>query len=110
MLLHTSGTTSKPKLVPLTSANLAASARHISATLSLSPEDRCLNVMPLFHIHGLLAALLASLSAGASVVCSDGVYATGFYHLAARVPAYVVHRRADHAPGDPVARRRACRT
>jgi oxalate---CoA ligase len=79
LLLHTSGTTSKPKLVPLTSANLAASARHIASTLALSPEDRCLNVMPLFHIHGLMAAVLASISAGASVVCTDGVYATGFY-------------------------------
>ena len=79
LLLHTSGTTSKPKLVPLTSANLTASARHIASTLALSPQDRCLNVMPLFHIHGLMAAVLASLSAGASVVCTDGVYAAGFY-------------------------------
>ena len=79
LLLHTSGTTAKPKLVPLTNANLAASARNIASTLALSPDDRCLNVMPLFHIHGLMAALLASLSAGASVVCSDGVYAAGFY-------------------------------
>lgn len=79
LLLHTSGTTSKPKLVPLTSANLTASARHIATTLGLSPADRCLNVMPLFHIHGLMAAVLASLGAGASVVCTDGVYAAGFY-------------------------------
>ena len=79
LLLHTSGTTSRPKLVPLTSANLTASASHIASTLALSPEDRCLNVMPLFHIHGLMAAVLASLSAGASVVCSDGVYASGFF-------------------------------
>ena len=65
--------------MPLTSANLTASARHIASTLALSPQDRCLNVMPLFHIHGLMAAVLASLSAGASVVCTDGVYAAGFY-------------------------------
>jgi oxalate---CoA ligase len=79
LLLHTSGTTSRPKLVPLTSANLVASARSISSTLALLPDDRCLNVMPLFHIHGLMAAVLASLSAGACVVCSDGLYSTGFY-------------------------------
>ena len=79
LLLHTSGTTSRPKLVPLSSANLCASAGHIAATLSLGPDDRCLNIMPLFHIHGLVAALLSSLSAGASVVCTDGVYATGFF-------------------------------
>ena len=79
LLLHTSGTTSRAKLVPLSGANLAASARHVASTLALTPADRCLNIMPLFHIHGLVAAWLASLSAGASVVFTDGVYATGFY-------------------------------
>lgn len=79
LLLHTSGTTSRPKLVPLTQQNLLASARNIAHTLRLGPSDRCLNIMPLFHIHGLAAALLASLYAGASVVCSDGVFARGFY-------------------------------
>ncbi|RWL00257.1 MAG: long-chain fatty acid--CoA ligase, partial [Mesorhizobium sp.] len=49
LLLHTSGTTSRPKLVPLSHANLAASAAHIGATLSLTSGDRCLNIMPLFH-------------------------------------------------------------
>ncbi len=72
LVLHTSGTTSRPKIVPLLQRNLAASARHIAATLDLTPADRCLNVMPLFHIHGLLAAVLASLSAGASVWCAPG--------------------------------------
>ncbi len=75
LLLHTSGTTSRPKLVPLTQRNLAASARHISESLALRPADRCLNLMPLFHIHGLAAALLASLAAGGSVVCSPGFHA-----------------------------------
>ncbi|MEJ1935260.1 AMP-binding protein, partial [Nostoc sp. NIES-2111] len=79
LLLHTSGTTSRPKLVPLTQRNLLASARNIAETLQLQAEDRCLNIMPLFHIHGLAAALLASLYAGASVVCSDGVFAQGFF-------------------------------
>lgn len=72
LLLHTSGTTSRPKLVPLTHANLAASARNVAATLELTADDRCLNLMPLFHIHGLVAALLASLECGASVVCTPG--------------------------------------
>jgi acyl-CoA synthetase (AMP-forming)/AMP-acid ligase II len=79
LLLHTSGTTARPKLVPLTGANLAASARNIAATLQLTPTDRCLNIMPLFHIHGLIAALLASLSAGASVVCTPGYDAFRFF-------------------------------
>jgi acyl-CoA synthetase (AMP-forming)/AMP-acid ligase II len=79
LLLHTSGTTSRPKLVPLSAANLTASAAHIANTLALGPSDRCLNIMPLFHIHGLMAALLASLGAGASVVCTDGVYSSSFF-------------------------------
>jgi len=72
LILHTSGTTSRPKIVPLLQSNLAASAASIRATLALTPADRCLNVMPLFHIHGLVAAVTASLSAGASVWCSPG--------------------------------------
>jgi len=72
LLLHTSGTTSRPKLVPLSQANLCASARHIARTLALVPGDRCLNLMPLFHIHGLIGAALSSWSAGAGVVCTPG--------------------------------------
>ena len=79
LILHTSGTTSRPKMVPLSQANLAASAAHIAATLRLAPEDRCLNVMPLFHIHGLMAPVLASLSAGAEVVCTPGFDALRFF-------------------------------
>jgi len=79
LLLHTSGTTSRPKLVPLTHANLAASAAHIGATLRLTPDDRCLNIMPLFHIHGLIAAVLASLAAGGSTFCTPGFNALRFF-------------------------------
>jgi len=79
LLLHTSGTTSRPKLVPLSHANLAASARNIGATLELSAGDRCLNIMPLFHIHGLVAAVLASLAAGGSVFCTPGFNALRFH-------------------------------
>ncbi len=73
LVLHTSGTTSRPKQVPLTHANICASAKHIVAALALTNEDRCLNVMPLFHIHGLMAAVLSSLTAGGSVVCTPGL-------------------------------------
>jgi acyl-CoA synthetase (AMP-forming)/AMP-acid ligase II len=72
MVLHTSGTTSRPKLVPLSHRNLCASARNIQSVLSLTGNDRCLNVMPLYHIHGLIGALLSSMAAGASVICSKG--------------------------------------
>ena len=67
LVLHTSGTTSRPKIVPLTHGNLMASARNIGRTLALRPTDRCLVIMPLFHIHGLIGALLSSMAAGASV-------------------------------------------
>jgi acyl-CoA synthetase (AMP-forming)/AMP-acid ligase II len=79
LLLHTSGTTSRPKLVPLSHANLAASARHIGDVLGLSADDRCLNIMPLFHIHGLIAAVLSSLASGGSVYCAPGFNALRFF-------------------------------
>ncbi|MDA0784859.1 MAG: acyl--CoA ligase [Proteobacteria bacterium] len=72
LVLHTSGTTSRPKIVPLSQTNICASARHIGGTLALTPADRCVNIMPLFHIHGLIAAVLSSLAAGASVYCTPG--------------------------------------
>lgn len=73
MVLHTSGTTSRPKLVPLKQANLSASARNIASSLALTPHDRCLNIMPLFHVHGLMAAVMGSLVSGGSVVCTPGL-------------------------------------
>jgi acyl-CoA synthetase (AMP-forming)/AMP-acid ligase II len=81
LLLHTSGTTSRPKLVPLSNANVAASAYNISVVLALGPDDCCLNIMPLFHIHGLIAAVLASLLAGGSVCCTAGFNAFRFFNI-----------------------------
>lgn len=79
LVLHTSGTTSKPKIVPLTHSNVCTSASNISRTLKLTPEDRCMNVMPLFHIHGLMAAILSTLSVGASVFCTPGFAPLRFF-------------------------------
>ena len=79
MVLHTSGTTSRPKIVPLSVANLCASAVNIGATLELGADDRGLNIMPLFHIHGLIAGVLAPLSAGSSVYCTPGFNALKFF-------------------------------
>jgi acyl-CoA synthetase (AMP-forming)/AMP-acid ligase II len=79
LILHTSGTTSRPKMVPLTHENLCASAMHIQQTLELTETDRCLNVMPLFHIHGLIGVVLSSIVAGASVVCTPGFDADRFF-------------------------------
>ncbi len=79
LILHTSGTTSRPKIVPLLQSNVAASALNIGRSLSLEPSDRCLNVMPLFHIHGLVAAVTSSLAAGASIWCAPGFDALRFF-------------------------------
>jgi oxalate---CoA ligase len=79
LLLGTSGTTSQPKLVGLTHAQLCRSAGNIARALRLAPEDRCVNVMPLFHIHGIVAALLSSFHAGASVVCAPGFRGRDFF-------------------------------
>ncbi len=79
MVLHTSGTTSRPKIVPLSQRNLCASARNIGRTLQFTPADRGLNIMPLFHIHGLIAGVLAPLSAGSQVYCTPGFNALKFF-------------------------------
>jgi amino acid adenylation domain-containing protein len=79
MLLYTTGTASRPKIVPLTHASLCRSARINAETLALTADDRCLNVMPLFHIHGLIFAVLSSLTAGASVVCTPSFDALHFF-------------------------------
>jgi len=79
LVLHTSGTTSRPKIVPLSHRNVTASATNIAAWLALKPEDCCLNIMPLFHIHGLIAAVLSSMAAGGSVVCTPGFNALKFF-------------------------------
>ena len=89
LMLHTSGTTSRPKMVPLTHANLCTSAINVREVLRLKPEDRCLNIMPLFHIHGLVGATLSSLAAGGSVVCTPGYYAPDFFRwMAAQEPTW----------------------
>jgi len=79
MVLHTSGTTSRPKIVPLSQGNLAASAMHIKRTLQFSAQDCGLNIMPLFHIHGLIAGVLAPLAAGSQVFCTPGFNALKFF-------------------------------
>jgi acyl-CoA synthetase (AMP-forming)/AMP-acid ligase II len=79
LVLHTSGTTSRPKIVPLSQTNVWASARNIRTFLELGPGDRGLNIMPLFHIHGLIAGITAPLSAGGQVCCTSGFNALRFF-------------------------------
>ncbi|ELR08549.1 hypothetical protein VC83_04047 [Pseudogymnoascus destructans] len=79
LVLHTSGTTGRPKAVPLTHRNLTRTMKNIQATYELSPADRTMLVMPLFHVHGLLAGLLAPLLSGGSVVVPAKFSATTFW-------------------------------
>ncbi len=81
LILHTSGTTSRPKIVPLLQSNIAASAQNIASSLALTPQDRCLSVMPLFHIHGLIAAVSATVASGGSIFCTPGFNALNFFSM-----------------------------
>ena len=65
--------------MPLSQLNIVSSARNVAASLALTADDRCLNIMPLFHIHGLIAAVMGSLCAGASVSCTPGFNALKFF-------------------------------
>ena len=78
-ILLTSGSSSHPKMVPLTHAAVCLSAYNVGSTLGLEPCDRLLNVLPLFHVHGLVSGLLAALAVGSSVVCTPGFDATAFF-------------------------------
>ena len=79
LILHTSGTTSRPKIVPLSHRNVCTSARNISHTLQLNSADRELHVMPLFHIHGLIAGVLAPMAVGSMIFCTPGFNALKFF-------------------------------
>src|SRR5262249_61515667 len=68
LVLHTSGTTSRPKRVPLSHGNLMISARNVAETYQLTPQDVSLCVMPLFHVHGLVASTLATFFTGLTVI------------------------------------------
>ena len=79
LVLHTSGTTSRPKIVPLSQRNVCASGYNVSRSVAFTAADKGLNVMPLFHIHGLIAGILAPLSAGGEVFCTPGFNALKFF-------------------------------
>lgn len=79
LILHTSGTTSRPKIVPLSQRNVSVSSGNIAETLAFTAKDGGLNIMPLFHIHGLMAGVLAPLSAGGRVFCTPGFNALRFF-------------------------------
>jgi acyl-CoA synthetase (AMP-forming)/AMP-acid ligase II len=90
LFLHTSGTTSRPKGVPLTHGNLTTSAHNIVRWYSLTASDVSLCVMPLFHVHGLVFSTLAVLAAGGTVVVPERFSASAFWPTVAATGATVV--------------------
>ncbi|HET7884979.1 MAG TPA: AMP-binding protein [Bradyrhizobium sp.] len=115
-LLLTSGSTSWPKTVPLTHASVCLSARNVGDNLRLGPQDRLLNVLPLFHGHGLISGLLASLAASASVVSTPGFDAAKFFDwLTEFQPTWYTAVPAIHqailaaAPGRPIVKHSSLR-
>lgn len=85
LVLHTSGTTSRPKRVPLKHRNVAASIKTISAGYRLAPGDVTICVMPLFHVHGLVASALSTLATGGTVVVPRKFSPLGFWPVAESV-------------------------
>ena len=79
LFLHTSGTTSQPKGVPLTHKNLMASLSNISNTYKLTGKDAALLVMPLFHVHGLIGVALSTLFTGGTLIIPPRFSATTFW-------------------------------
>lgn len=78
IILHTSGTTAKPKIVPLSRSNIIASANNIISALKLTSTDKCLNIMPFFHIHGLMVAI-STLQSGGTIICPPKFVPSQFY-------------------------------
>src|SRR2546425_3772408 len=81
LLLHTSGTTSRPKGVPLTHTNVLRSALNIASHYALTAADRSLVVVPLFHGHGLIGATLATLASGGAAIVPPRFSASQFWGL-----------------------------
>jgi acyl-CoA synthetase (AMP-forming)/AMP-acid ligase II len=110
LVLHTSGSTGKPKRVPLAHANLSISAGNVARCYALGPDDVSMCVMPLFHVHGLVASTLATLASGGTVVVPARFSPLSFWRVArdhgvtwySAVPALhqlLLARAAD--PSDP---------
>jgi acyl-CoA synthetase (AMP-forming)/AMP-acid ligase II/acyl carrier protein/NRPS condensation-like uncharacterized protein len=78
-ILLTSGTTSRPKTIPLTHAAVCLSAFNVGDAVELEPQDRLLSVLPLYHGHGLISGVIATLAAGSSVVCTPSLDAAAFF-------------------------------
>lgn len=87
LVLHTSGSTGRPKRVPLSHANLSISAGNVARSYALTQDDVSVCVMPLFHVHGLVASTLATLSTGGTVVVPGKFNPLSFWRIAQDVGA-----------------------
>ncbi len=109
LILHTSGSTGRPKRVPLSHANLTISAQNVARSYALTQDDVSLCVMPLFHVHGLVASTLATLTTGGTVVVPAKFSPLSFWRVAQEAGATwysavpTIHQLllARHKPGDP---------
>lgn len=81
VIAHSSGTTSRPKLIPWQQQELFSAAHAVCTAFQLKAADRCLNVMPLYHLHGLISCLLASLYSRGSIVCTKRFDTVSFFNL-----------------------------
>jgi len=72
LIMFTGGTTGAPKMVPWTHHNVATSVGNVVASYGLGPDDATVAVMPLFHGHGLIAALLSTLASGGTALIPAG--------------------------------------
>lgn len=79
--LHTTGSTGAPKVVLLTHQNMYVSSQNTIESYQLNEADRCLIVMPLFHVHGLIGCLLSTLASGGTVVLPLLFSATAFWPI-----------------------------
>jgi acyl-CoA synthetase (AMP-forming)/AMP-acid ligase II len=82
LILHTSGSTGRPKRVPLSHANLSISSGNVARSYALTQDDVSLCVMPLFHVHGLVASTLATLATGGTVVVPGKFSPLSFWRTA----------------------------
>ena len=121
LVLHTSGTTSRPKIVPLRQRNLAASVSNIIPSYKLTEDDVSLCVMPLFHVHGLVASTLATFGSGGTVIVPQrfnpfefwgllSVYRVTWYSAVPTIHQLIVSRAArdKHAPATSLRFARSC--
>ena len=101
LILHTSGSTGRPKRVPLKHLNLALSARNIVGTYELSSDDVSLCLMPLFHVHGLVASTLSTLLSGGTVVVPGAFQSAVVLAHGAGIGRHVVLGRPHHPSAHP---------